>query len=172
MGDLAPADGANFRQAMRHLPGGVTIVTAAGRQGPAGVTATAIASVSALPPVLLVVVDRWNWVRVRAEESGRFAINLLGAGQQGLAERFSHGSTASFEGLALVGDGPPLLEGAPVALRCRLVDTSEINERTVLFGQVEAVRFGPPSPPLAYTGGGYHALAPLPRDDGEALPNA
>lgn len=158
MRDLAPADGANFRQAMRHLPGGVTIVTAAGRQGPAGVTATAIASVSALPPVLLVVVDRWNWVRVRAEESGRFAINLLGAGQQGLAERFSHGSTASFDGLALVGDGPPLLEDAPVALRCRLVDTSEISERTVLFGQVEAIAFGPAAAPLVYVDGEYRGL--------------
>ncbi|WP_320668806.1 flavin reductase family protein [Patulibacter defluvii] len=158
MAEPAPADGANFRRAMRQLPGAVTVVTAAGREGPAGVTATAVASVSAVPPVVLVVVDRWNWVRSRAAGSGRFAVNLLGAGQEPLAERFSHGATASFDGLPLVGDDPPLLAEVPVALRCRLVDESELYERAVLFGQVEEIAFGPPAPPLTYVDGRYRPL--------------
>ncbi|EHN09379.1 conserved hypothetical flavin reductase [Patulibacter medicamentivorans] len=158
MAEPASADGANYRRAMRQLPGGVTVVTAAGRRGPAGVTATAVASVSAVPPVVLVVVDRWNWVRSRAAGAGRFGVNLLGAGQEPLAERFSHGTTATFDGLSLAADDPPMLAEAPVALRCRLVDETELYERAVLFGQVEAIVFGPPTAPLVYADGRYRPL--------------
>lgn len=170
MTNLEPADGANFRRAMRQLPGGVTVVTATGREGPAGVTATAIASLAALPPSLLVVMDRWNWVRARAEGDGKFGVSLLGVGQQDVAERFSRGATASFDSLALVESpsAPPLLADAPTSLLCRYVETVEWYERAALLGIVESVHFGPDAAPLVYADGSYYGLERL---QGESTPS-
>lgn len=160
---LVPLDPAGYRRAMRQLPGGVTLVTAADRLGPAGVTVSAIASVAAVPAVISVALSRWNWVRSRAEGSGRFAVSLLGEHQRAEAERFALADTATFEGLDLVGDPgeAPLLSTAPVGLRCRLVDVVELYERAVLFGVVEVARFGPEAEPLVYAGGTYLGLREL-----------
>lgn len=154
---VVPLDPAGYRRAMRQLPGGVTVVTAADRNGPAGVTVSAIASVAAVPAVVSVALSRWNWVRSRAEGSGHFAVSLLGEHQRPEAERFSLADTSTFDGLELAGDAgqAPLLAGAPVGLRCRLVDVVELYERAVLFGVVEGARFGPHAEPLVYAGGTY-----------------
>lgn len=161
--DARSVDAAAYRRAMRGLPGGVTVVTAADRHGPAGVTASAVASVAAIPPVISVALSRFNWVRSRAEASGAFAVSLLGEHQRPEAERFAAAATATFDGLELVADDgqAPLLAGAPVGLRCALVDVLELYERAVLFGRVDAVRAGPAAEPLAYAGGRYLGVRPL-----------
>ena len=74
---------------MRHLAAGVTLVTTAGGGSRAGLTATAVCSVSAEPPQLLACVNREAEAHRLLLATGHLAVNLLSAGQHELADRFA-----------------------------------------------------------------------------------
>src|ERR671918_1035183 len=78
-----------FRRAMGQLPTGVTVVTAIGRDGPSGLTANAVTSLSLAPPLMLAALDRGSRTLAAAEAAGRFGINLLHGGQEEMARGFS-----------------------------------------------------------------------------------
>ena len=50
--------GEDFKLAMRRLAGGVSIISGAGPDGPLGVTATAVTSLTAEPPSVLCCLNR------------------------------------------------------------------------------------------------------------------
>src|SRR3982750_634913 len=68
-------DAAAFRSALRHLAGGVTVVTAAGPDGPVGLTVTSLTAASLVPPLVSFYVDRdsGSLPAPRAGRSGRGA---------------------------------------------------------------------------------------------------
>ena len=77
-GGAPPADaGAAFRQAMSRIAAPVYIVATDGPAGLAGLTATAVASVSDAPPILLVCVNRSLSSASRFIENGVFSVNAL-----------------------------------------------------------------------------------------------
>ena len=73
-------DQARFTAGMRHLAAGVTLVTTAGGGSRAGLTATAVCSVSAEPPQLLACVNREADAHRLLLATGHLAVNLLSAG--------------------------------------------------------------------------------------------
>src|ERR1700726_737292 len=91
--DHSPIDPRDFRNALGTYATGVTIITAAGADGkPYGITCNSFASVSLNPPLVL-----WSLVIFSTSMSGfqnasHFAVNVLGASQQALANKFAKSS--------------------------------------------------------------------------------
>src|SRR5579883_782108 len=80
---------AQFREAMARWPSGVAVVTTRLDDIVHGMTVSAFVSVSAEPPCILVCLHQGSRTADLVIRSRRFAVNLLAAGQQDLAQRFA-----------------------------------------------------------------------------------
>lgn len=163
-------DPSTFRQAMRRLAGGVSVITVGSGADRTGFTATSVTSFSAEPPRLLVCVNREasSWSTLTDYRS--FGVNLLGAEQQDLADRFA--GRSGEKGSARFGarwktlvTGAPLLEGALAAIDCTVEEVIERQSHAIVIGRIEAVDLGRWSDPLLYWSGVYRTIRDL-----EAVP--
>ena len=79
-----------FRDALRHFPAGVTIVTIRARDAVHGLTVSAFASVSPEPPLILVCIDHRHHAHDLLKLPGAsFAVNILREDQAELSDRFA-----------------------------------------------------------------------------------
>src|SRR6266550_3538397 len=78
-----------FKTVMRQVVSSVAIVTARAGKVRNGLTATAVCSVSAEPPTMLICVNRRASAESIIAESGAFAINFLTQDQHQIARLFS-----------------------------------------------------------------------------------
>jgi flavin reductase (NADH)/flavin reductase len=160
-----PIDINVFRTGMRRLAGHVCIIATKRANGErAGLTATAVSSVSAEPPTLLICVNRQNSSHAAMREAGVFAVNVLALEDQGLANRFASaivGEQRFAEGVwTTLETGSPVLESALVSFDCRIAQAVEIGTHGVLFGAIEAVRVRQAdTKPLLYVHGSYGGFA-------------
>lgn len=161
-----------FRLGMRHLAAGVTIVTARGADGRAGMTASAVCSVSAEPPQLLVCINKQATPHDVIAASGRFCINLLTRAHVDLAMRFAGFDEVEGEARFEQGDwrdgtgGVPVLGDGLVSFECETGEALDVGSHTIFVGRVEAVHINastrPDSEPLLYRDGAFAALRGLP----------
>ena len=86
---MPPPDPARFRAAMAMLPTGVTVVSAAGPEGPAGATANAVCSLSIEPMLMLACLDRGSRTLLAVQAANHFGISVLHAGQEEIARSFA-----------------------------------------------------------------------------------
>ena len=106
-------DQQRFRDAIALLATGVTVITTRTPAGPAGMTASAVCSLSLEPVALLVCISRHLPTHKALEESGEFAVNVLDETQVGLAKRFATRGVDRFAGLRLSeAHGVPVLADA------------------------------------------------------------
>ncbi len=165
MEDWKTVDVELFKQGMRQLVGAVTLITTRDATQRRGMTATAVCSLSAEPPSLLVCINR----TAEAHDvilSGRcFCMSLLPYSQQSLAESFagrdgSKGEERFKRGKwGVLTTGAPYLEDSLAAFDCALTDTHELATHTIFIGRVVAVhRIA--GDPLLYEGGHFKRLDP------------
>ena len=83
---VAPA---RFRTVMGRFATGVTVVTVAGSDGPVGMTANAVCSLSLDPLLLLVCFDNAARTLPIVAEGERFGVNVLAKGQEDVARLFA-----------------------------------------------------------------------------------
>ncbi|MFQ6755751.1 flavin reductase family protein [Cereibacter sphaeroides] len=145
----APDQAQEFREAMSRLASGVSLVTTRSLAGvPHGMLATAVTSVSAAPPMLLVCINRSATLLADLLEREAFCVNFLGAHHQDLAGRFfsAEGRAQRFQTgpWTELATGVPVLGDSLAALDCRLDRAVEAGTHSVLFGRVEAIRLSPP----------------------------
>ena len=91
----------SFRDAMALLATGVTVITTKVPDGFAGMTASAVCSLSLAPAQLLVCINCAVPTHQALEGSGAFAVNVLGEDQAPLAVRFATPDIDRFEGVAI-----------------------------------------------------------------------
>jgi flavin reductase (DIM6/NTAB) family NADH-FMN oxidoreductase RutF len=152
MRDVGPD---RFRSVMGHFATGVTVVTATTPQGPVGMTANAVCSLSLEPLLLLVAFDNEARTLPVVRETGRFGVNVLAAGQEDLARLFASKAPEreKFAGIAhTVHDGIPVLEGALAWVGCRLERLIPGGDHTIGIGAVEAAEAGHGEPLLWFRG--------------------
>jgi len=140
---------------MSRFPTGVTVVTAVGREGPAGATANAVASLSLEPPMMLACLDLGSRTLVAVERAGAFGINVLGADQARLARRFSTKDPhpQKWDGVRWrERAGAPMIDGALVWLACELRDVHEGGDHVIVTGPVLEIEAGDGHPLLFYEG--------------------
>lgn len=82
-------DTRRFREAIGHFATGVCVVTAFSDNGPTGMTANAITSLSLDPLLMVVCFDRSSRTRVAAQASGKVAVNVLSSEQEGMSHIFA-----------------------------------------------------------------------------------
>ena len=84
--DHSPIDPRDFRNALGTYATGVTIITAAAADGkPRGITCNSFASVSLNPPLVLWSLVIFSTSMSVFQNASHFAVNVLGASQQALA---------------------------------------------------------------------------------------
>jgi 3-hydroxy-9,10-secoandrosta-1,3,5(10)-triene-9,17-dione monooxygenase reductase component len=146
---------ARFRSVMGNFATGVTVVTAATTQGPVGMTANAVCSLSLDPLLLLVCFDNDARTLRVVREHGVFGVNVLAEGQEELARLFASKlpEEEKFAGVAhSVHDGIPVLDGALAWVGCRLERLVEGGDHTIGIGAVQSAEAGEGSPLLWFRG--------------------
>ncbi len=162
-----------FKLGMRALVGGVTVIGAHGRDGhPVGLTATAVSSLSADPPSLLVCVNRQSAIAEALAPDQPFSVNLLTERQVAVAKAF--GGQLEVRGPSRFAFGNwlraaesevPLLVGCRVAFECRVADVHDWATHHIVVGAVHDIHFfDAETGPLAYCDGGYRAVTKLEGD--------
>jgi flavin reductase (DIM6/NTAB) family NADH-FMN oxidoreductase RutF len=168
-GDAVPAqprknaDGAVFRDVIRHLASGVTIITSSLRGEPVGLTATAVCSVSATPPMLLVSVTNKSRTAQGVAETGAFAVHLLRHQGRRYAEKFA-AFGERFEGVEF-SQAPdtrvPLLADVLGWFLCEVEQTVPAADHMIFTGRVIQCELKDNLPdPLLYFDRSYRKLAP------------
>ncbi|MEV5880372.1 flavin reductase family protein [Streptomyces sp. NPDC052101] len=132
---------AEFREALARLAAHVSIVTGYDRDGrPRGFTASAVCSLSADPPLILVCIARKAPSHEVFIRSSSFAVNVLRDSHQYLAERFATAGVDRFAGADFVtGPHAPHLPDALCTLTCSTYETHPGGDHSILVGRVEQV---------------------------------
>jgi flavin reductase (DIM6/NTAB) family NADH-FMN oxidoreductase RutF len=154
----------DFRNAMRQLTGGVSVVTAGIGWDISGMTVTAVSSLSVDPPALIVSINREasSWPLVR--RYGFFGVNILTADQIDIAERFTGKDglkgAERFAGAHWTTrvSGVPLLTDALAAIDCEVEDVVERHSHAIVIGRVLDVTVSLRTAALAYWQGQYVAI--------------
>jgi len=153
-----------FRGAMRHLAGGVSVITAGRGRDISGMTVTSVSSLSVDPPALIVSINREasSWPLVK--RYGFFGVNILTSDQIDIAERFTGKGglkgAARFAGADWTtrASGVPLLVGALAAIDCEVEDVVERHSHAIVIGRVLDVAVSARTAALAYWQGRYVAI--------------
>jgi 3-hydroxy-9,10-secoandrosta-1,3,5(10)-triene-9,17-dione monooxygenase reductase component len=151
----------SFRDTLGRFPTGVTVVTASGPSGPAGMTTNAFSSLSLDPPLVLVCFERGSRTLPVVRESGRFAVNVLSAGQEELARVFASKRVHAEKFAAVthtVDHGVPVLDGALAWLVCNLEALHPGGDHEIGVGSVTAMDHDPSGEPLVFVDGAYRDL--------------
>jgi flavin reductase (DIM6/NTAB) family NADH-FMN oxidoreductase RutF len=153
-----------FREAMSRVAGAVHLVATDGAAGKAGLTATAMTSVSDDPPTLLVCLNRASRTAAMLRENGAFSVNTLGGNHQALAEIFAgrtdlHGEARFGHGAWRIGLlDQPVLVGALAAFTVKVEDIRTVASHLVVIGRILAVEIGPDQPGLVYARRRYRSV--------------
>jgi len=132
-----------FRTVMRQVVSSVAIVTARSGKVRNGLTATAVCSVSAEPPAMLICVNRRATAEGLIAESGAFAINVLTEDQHQIARLFSTSKLGADERFAegkwmSMVTGAPVLDGAAAAFDCQVLERIVSGTHHIYIGRVVA----------------------------------
>ncbi|HVA76263.1 MAG TPA: flavin reductase family protein [Candidatus Binataceae bacterium] len=155
-----PIEKNELRRVMGHFATGVTVITSIRVSGEMhGLTANAFSSVSLVPPLLLICVDKKAESYPCFEESKVFTVNILAADQESLSRKFAVSGGNKFEGVSYrVGaNGVPILDGAIAYLECKLAGTMDAGDHTVYLGEIEQAETHE-AKPLLFFRGGYREL--------------
>jgi flavin reductase (DIM6/NTAB) family NADH-FMN oxidoreductase RutF len=146
-----------FRNAMGMFATGITVITTEVNGEEHGMTANAFVSVSLNPKLILVSIDKRAKMLKLLQESKKFAVSFLAAGQQAESMRFAGQIKAEehyrFEQFA----GLPVIEGALAQVVCTLFKEVDAGDHILFIGEVCDLRASV-GEPLIYFGGKYRNL--------------
>src|SRR5215470_14199289 len=155
--DSSPIDPRDFRNALGSYATGVTIITAAAADGkPYGLTCNSFASVSLNPPLVLWSLVVYSSSLTVFQNASHFTVNVLGASQQALANKFAKSADDKFTGVDWtpgLGNAPILAEGV-ANFQCRSVNRYYGGDHVIFLGAVEAYSYNRREP-LLFAQGGY-----------------
>lgn len=145
-----------FRDVVGRFASGVTVVTARDQGTDYGMTASAIASLSMDPPMLLVCLKQMIPTQGAVSRSRALAVNILGEDQGEVAAQFARPHENKFRGTNVSYGvlGEPLLVDALAHLECRVVEEVCGGTHSVFLAEVQSAdaREGTP---LAYFRGKF-----------------
>lgn len=156
-----------FKEALSTWASGVSVVTAVQDGAHYGLTVSSFCSLSLEPPLVLICLNRANRLPAMIEATGRFAVNVLAAGQEAASNHYARSGrepTAAFAAAApgtLTDTGYAVLTDASATLECTLREAMDQGDHTIVVGAVEGTHVRPGAEPLLYFSRGYRTLAPL-----------
>lgn len=152
-------DDAQFKLAMSQFASGVTVVTTEHDGRPFGMTVASFASLSLHPPLVLVCIEKTVKSHDAIAVSRRFAVNILGADQIEVSNRFAQRSEDKFAGVSIERGttGVPIIPGSLCSIECSVREQLAGGDHSIFVGEVLAtqVREGAP---LLYFRSAYREL--------------
>ena len=150
-------DATQFRQALSQFATGVTVITTRLADGSfRGLTASSFNSVSLNPPLVL-----WSLGNIANSlpifsGNSHYVINVLGADQAHLAQRFSRRSENPFGDIEyeLSRTGQPILKGVSAWFECHNRSRYPEGDHVIFVGEVEECAFHP-QPSLIFHAGQF-----------------
>jgi flavin reductase (DIM6/NTAB) family NADH-FMN oxidoreductase RutF len=139
---------------------GVTVLTVNGAgDRPLGMTASSLASVSLIPPLVSVCVDHQAELHDTIVAAPVFVVNILESRQETLSRRFADRHEDRFEGIGYhrSPEGLVLLDGALAHIECDRFAVYPGGDHTIIIGRVIGGTTGE-GRPLLYYRGGYGGL--------------
>jgi flavin reductase (DIM6/NTAB) family NADH-FMN oxidoreductase RutF len=170
----AGIDPIEFREVCGRFATGVCVITSFGEEGPSGLTANAVSSLSLRPPLMIVCFDRSARTLAAVEHSRAFAIHFLAHDQEETAARFASKDPEDqkFEGRRWSARaGVPVLDGCLAVLACRLTELLPGGDHLIGVGEVTNL-WREEGEPLVFFRGDYWTLGgrePAPPAVDEAL---
>lgn len=131
-----------FRDAMAGLASGVCVVTTTAGGVPAGLTTTAVMSLSLDPPLIAVGVARSSRTLAPLRDARRFAVHVLPHDREEVATIFASKAPDKFAGLAVrpgLGGVPVLTEDARHVVECETWAEVDAGDHVLLVGRVVRV---------------------------------
>jgi flavin reductase (NADH)/flavin reductase/chlorophenol-4-monooxygenase component 1 len=159
-------DGTEFREALAYAATAVTIIATDGPAGKAGVTCSAVCSVSDTPPTILFCVNRRSAANSVIKSNGFLSVNWLSAHQTGISQVFAGiGHVPMLERFSDTRwqesvHGVPYRTDALVALDCRIASAMEIGTHSVFVASVLNARRTSGGEPLVYCRREYATTRP------------
>lgn len=160
-----PVDAGLFREAMRRMAAGVSVIATDGPAGRAGLTVSSLASLCMEPPsVILCIHEQSNALQV-IEANGVFVANVLAHDQSGVSDAFA-GQVPAFRddkfacaAWGVAQSGAPVLAGALMSFDCRLAAHHAYGTHRIVVGEVTAVHgLDGEAEPLVYANRAYRRL--------------
>ena len=157
---VSDVDPPAFRQLLGRFATGVVVLTAVDADGaPIAMTANSLTSVSLLPPLLLVCVERSAVMHRAILAATHFAVNVLSQSQEELSRRFAVHESGPFVGVGYRTSerGLVLLDGAIAHIECAREASHDAGDHSVVVGRVIG-GVTHEGRPLIYYRGGYASL--------------
>ncbi len=137
-----------LRRAMRRWVTGVAIVTSQAAGISHGMTVNSFNSVSLDPPLVTVTMNHDTRTCHLVQESGVFAVTVLSAAQQALAELFAGRIDTGIDRMAgldtfTLVTGSPLIRGGLAFVDCRVISQQPLSRSTLFIGEVVAAQNAP-----------------------------
>lgn len=152
-----------FRRALGCFATGVVVVTARDSHGRnRGITVNSFSSVSLDPPLVLFCLDKAAMSFDTFRQADSFAVNVLGAHQHGLSERFATAAPDKWEGVGydLWPGELPVLRDCLANLACRRETLYQGGDHLIILGRVERLQTAGDRDPLVYYRSDYRSIGP------------
>jgi 3-hydroxy-9,10-secoandrosta-1,3,5(10)-triene-9,17-dione monooxygenase reductase component len=159
LSDLSPR---RIRNVLGHFATGLTVITAATENGPAGFTCQSFASLSLEPALVTFSPARTSSTWPLLRQAGRFTINILPADHQHLAAQFARSGADKFAGVDHSPSplGNPVLDGALAWVDCELHQEYDGGDHTIVVAAVHALSARSDVDPLLFFKGDYVSVQP------------
>lgn len=160
--DADDDDARVYRDTIGRFATGVTVVTALGPDGPAGMTTNAVTSLSLEPRLLLVCFEARSRTLEVVRSARRFAVNILRAADADLAAVFASKAVAAqkFADVTHTEEhGVPVLDRALAWVACDLLELRPGGDHEIGIGRVLATGAGAAGDPLVFFAGRYTTIA-------------
>jgi flavin reductase (NADH) len=154
-----------FRSAMASLSAGVNVVTTDGPAGRAGITVSAVCSVSDTPPTMLVCINRSSRSHAVFEANRRLCINVLGGRHEDVALLFAGATGVSGAERFAAGEWDyasadvPVLVGSAASVIGRVTEVSGQGSHSVMFVEVERLVLNEDAGGLVYFQRQFHPIS-------------
>ncbi|HEY2427556.1 MAG TPA: flavin reductase family protein [Acidimicrobiales bacterium] len=146
----------HYRATLGHFCTGITIVTAHGEGGPAGLTCQSFSALSLDPPLVLVCPAKSSTSWPSIEAAGAFCINVLADDQEELCRGFATRGGEKFSGVGWSPapfTGSPIIAGALAWIECRLEVLHDAGDHLIAVGRVLDLKAREGRPLLFFRGG-------------------
>lgn len=151
-----------FKTAFRDHPAGIALITANTPDGPAGLTASSVASVGLDPVALTFSVTRATGSAGMLLDADTMLVHLLDARHVQIAQQFSFTGGERFtpeQGWNFLETGEPYLPGVRSALRCRALQVTPVGASSAVIAEVLDVIEGEGGQPVVYLNRAFRGLA-------------
>lgn len=162
MSEMA-VEAATFRQVLGYYPTGVCVITALDPAGaPIGLVVGSFTSISLDPPLVGFFPDKRSASWSLIEQAGHFCVNVLGSDQITLCRQIAAPGD-KFAGVeyTLSPHDLPVLDGAMVAIECRLETVVEAGDHWLVMGRVLGLEARRDTDPMLFFRGTYGGFANL-----------